>query len=109
VAIDAFPAVFAAGLDLRVAEVLAVSQRPLSAVAFGEPASAAAWKSKPSWGIIASADHTINPAVERFGYERAGITQAVELNSPHLVMQTHPTDVADLIEVAAKASSQTTD
>jgi pimeloyl-ACP methyl ester carboxylesterase len=108
VAIDAFPAVFAAGLDLRVAEVLAVSQRPLSAVAFGEPASAAAWKSKPSWGIIASADHTINPAVERFGYERAGITQAVELDSPHLVMQTHPTDIADLIEVAAKATATAT-
>jgi pimeloyl-ACP methyl ester carboxylesterase len=108
VAIDAFPAVFAAGLDPRQAEVLAVSQRPLSAVAFGEPASAAAWKSKPSWGIISSADHTINPAVERFGYERAGITQAVELDAPHLVMQTHPGDVADLIEVAAKAASSLT-
>ena len=47
--------------------------------------------------------------MERFGYERAGITQAVELDAPHLVMQTHPGDVADLIEVAAKASSQTTD
>jgi pimeloyl-ACP methyl ester carboxylesterase len=105
VVIDAFPAVFAAGLDPRQAEVLAVSQRPLSAVAFGEPASAAAWKSKPSWGIIASADHTINPAVERFGYERAGIAQPVELAAPHLVMQTHPGDVADLIEVAVTATA----
>ena len=47
--------------------------------------------------------------MERFGYERAGITQAVELDAPHLVMQTHPGDVADLIEVAAKATSTITD
>ena len=46
--------------------------------------------------------------MERFGYERAGITQAVELDSPHLVMQTHPTNVADLIEVAAKATATAT-
>jgi pimeloyl-ACP methyl ester carboxylesterase len=104
VTIGAFPAVFAGGLDPRVAEVLAVSQRPLSAVAFGEPASAAAWKTRPSWGIVSSADHTINPDVERFGYERAAMRQVVELDAPHLVMQTHPTEVADLIEAAARTA-----
>ncbi|WP_267469824.1 hypothetical protein [Nocardia amamiensis] len=39
-------------------KVLAVSQRPLSAIAFNEPASAAAWKTKPGWGIVSSADRT---------------------------------------------------
>ncbi|PZE64484.1 alpha/beta fold hydrolase [Curtobacterium sp. MCBD17_021] len=97
VAIDAFPAVFAAGLDHEEAEVLAVSQRPLSAVAFGEPASVAAWKTTPSWGIVASADHTINPDVERFGYERAGFRRVVEIDGPHLVMRTHPAEVAAFI------------
>jgi len=97
VAIEAFPAVFAGGLDLETAEVLAVSQRPLSAVAFGEPASVAAWKSRPSWGIVSSADHTINPDVERFGYQRAGVRRVVELDAPHLVMQTHPAEVAAVI------------
>lgn len=97
VAVDAFPAVFAGGLDLETAKVLAVSQRPLSAVAFGEPASVAAWKTKPSWGIVSSADHTINPDVERFGYQRAGVRRVIEIDGPHLVMQTHPTEVATFI------------
>jgi pimeloyl-ACP methyl ester carboxylesterase len=97
VSIDAFPAVFAGGLDVEKAEVLAVSQRPLSAVAFGEPASVAAWKTRPSWGIVASADHTINPDVERFGYQRAGVRKVIEIDGPHLVMQTHPDEVAAFI------------
>jgi len=97
VAVDAFPAVFAGGLDLETAKVLAVSQRPLSAVAFGEPASVAAWKTKPSWGIVSSADRTINPDVERFGYQRAGVRRVIEIDGPHLVMQTHPTEVAAFI------------
>ncbi|MGW8565221.1 alpha/beta fold hydrolase [Isoptericola sp. NPDC055881] len=97
VRIDAFPSVFAAGVDPRVAEVLAVSQRPLAAAAFGEPASVAAWRTTPAWGIVSAADHTINPDVERFGYERAGLRSVVELDAPHLVMQSHPADVARVI------------
>ncbi|WP_432571254.1 alpha/beta fold hydrolase [Kineococcus sp. SYSU DK005] len=101
VAVDAFPAVFAAGVPEATARVLAVSQRPLAAAAFGEPAAAAAWRTKPSWGIVSSADRTINPDVERFGYERAGARKVVEIDAPHLVMQTHPVDVADVIAAAA--------
>ena len=101
VAVDAFPAVFAAGVPEATAKVLAVSQRPLSAAAFGEPASAAAWRTKPSWGIVSSADRTINPDVERFGYTRAQGREIVEIDAPHLVMQTHPVDVADVIAGAA--------
>jgi pimeloyl-ACP methyl ester carboxylesterase len=99
--VDAFPAVFAGGLDEGVARVLAVSQRPLSAVAFGEPASAAAWKTTPGWGIVASADHTINPDVERFGYQRAGLKRVIEIDGPHLLMQTHAAEVAAFISDAA--------
>jgi pimeloyl-ACP methyl ester carboxylesterase len=100
VAIAAFPEVFAAGVDLTRTQVLAVSQRPLSAAAFSEPATFAAWKTKPAWGIVSSEDHTINPEVERFGYTRAGLRSVVELPAPHLAMQSHPTEVADLIETA---------
>lgn len=100
VEIDAFPAVFAAGVDPTRARVLAVSQRPLSAFAFGEPASAAAWKTKPGWGIVSAADHTINPDVERFGYKRAGLRNVIELDAPHLVMQTHPDEVVAVITAA---------
>ncbi|WP_432544385.1 alpha/beta fold hydrolase [Kineococcus sp. SYSU DK002] len=101
VAVDAFPAVFAAGVPEERARVLAVSQRPLSAFAFGEPASVAAWRTKPSWGIVSAADRTINPEVERFGYTRAGVREIVEVDAPHLVMQTHPREVADVIAAAA--------
>jgi pimeloyl-ACP methyl ester carboxylesterase len=97
-----FPAIFAADVEHDLAEVLAVSQRPLAAQAFGEAAPAAAWKSKPSWGLVSSADHTINPDVERFGYERAGMT-TIEVESSHLVMLAHPKRVADLIREAVQA------
>ncbi|MDR6970566.1 alpha/beta fold hydrolase [Leifsonia shinshuensis] len=102
--IDAFPRIFAAGLDPRVSEVLAVSQRPLAASVFDEEAPAAAWKTKPAWGIVSADDHTINPDVGRFGYQRAGIADVTELKAPHLVMQTNPQDVADVIERAVAGS-----
>jgi pimeloyl-ACP methyl ester carboxylesterase len=101
VKIGAFPAVFAGGIPQGDSEVLAVSQRPLAAAAFGEPASAAAWKTKPGWGIVSRDDHTINPDVERFGYERAGLRKVVELDAPHLVMLAKPAEVVALIEEAA--------
>lgn len=97
VEVDAFPEVFAHGVPLATAEVLAASQRPLAALAFGESAPVAAWKTKPGWGIVSRADHTINPDVERFGYKRAGLRSVVEIDAPHLVMQTHPADVAKVI------------
>ncbi|MDT3330774.1 alpha/beta hydrolase [Microbacterium sp. KSW-18] len=95
--IDAFPEIFAAGVDREVAEVLAVSQRPLAALAFGEPAPVAAWKVKPAWGVVSAADRTINPDVERFGYERAGFRSVIELDAPHLVMRSHPDEVVTVI------------
>ncbi|WP_425837821.1 alpha/beta fold hydrolase [Microbacterium sp. PA5] len=95
--VDAFPDIFAAGVDRDVAEVLAVSQRPLAALAFGEPAPVAAWKTKPGWGIVSSADRTINPDVERFGYQRAGLRGVIEIDAPHLVMRSHPAEVTAVI------------
>lgn len=94
---EAFPDIFAAGVAKEISRVLAVSQRPLSAIAFGEAAPVAAWKTKPAWGIVSSADHTINPEVERFGYQRANVRKVLELDAPHLVMMTHPHEVATFI------------
>ena len=97
VKVDAFPHIFAAGVPDDEARVLAVSQRPLAAAAFTEPASAAAWKTKPGWGSVSKADNTINPDVERFGYKRAELRQVIELDSSHLAMITHPDEVTNLI------------
>ncbi|PPF46632.1 alpha/beta hydrolase [Rathayibacter sp. AY1G1] len=101
VAVSAFPEVLAAGIDPAEAAVLAVGQRPLAALAFGEAAPVAAWRTRPSWGVVAAADRTINPDVERFGYRRAGVRSVVELDAPHLVMRSHPEEVARVIADAA--------
>jgi pimeloyl-ACP methyl ester carboxylesterase len=98
-----FPDIFAADVDPGLAKILAVGQRPLAGVAFTEKASAAAWKTKPAWGSVAINDHTINPDVERFGYQRAGMT-TIEIESSHLVMLSHPKEVADLIRAAVAVS-----
>ncbi|MFE9361104.1 alpha/beta fold hydrolase [Streptomyces olivaceoviridis] len=105
VEIDKFPAIFAADVDPDLAAVLAVSQRPLAAQAFADAAPAAAWKTKPSWGLVSSSDHTINPDVERFGYKRAGMT-TIEVDSSHLVMLAHPQRVVALIEEAIEATAK---
>jgi pimeloyl-ACP methyl ester carboxylesterase len=97
--VEKFPAVFAHDVDQELAAVLAVSQRPLAALAFAEKAPAAAWKTKPAWGIVSSSDRTINPEVERFGYQRAGV-KAVEVDSSHLVMLSHPDRVVELVQEA---------
>ncbi|WP_405878055.1 alpha/beta fold hydrolase [Streptomyces sp. NBC_01384] len=58
----------------------------------------------PSWGLVATADHTINPDAERYGYQRAGM-KTVEVDSSHLVMLAHPERVAQLIEEAVRATA----
>ena len=104
VRIEAFPAVLAAGVDAATATVLAVSQRPLSTLAFGEVATEEAWSSRPSWGLVAVEDRAVNPDVERFGYRRAGVRRTVEVaGAPHLVMHQNPQAVVDLITEALHA------
>lgn len=105
VAIDAFPRLLAEGIAPEAAQVLAVSQRPLSAVAFGEPSSVASWRTTPGWGIVSTRDRAINPEVERFGYERASLRAVTELDAPHLVMLTHPAEVAEVIETAVRETA----
>jgi acetyl esterase/lipase len=71
-----FREIFAADVEQDLARVLAVSQRPLAAAALTEKATSAAWRTKPTWAVVSTADHTINPDVERFGYSRAGVTRS---------------------------------
>jgi pimeloyl-ACP methyl ester carboxylesterase len=97
VAVDSFGDIFAAGVPERDVKILAVSQRPLAAIAFEEAATAAAWKTKPGWGIVSTKDRTINPDVERFGYKRAGLRKVVERESSHLIMLTLPDEVTQFI------------
>jgi pimeloyl-ACP methyl ester carboxylesterase len=102
----AFPEIFAGGVRRELAEVLAVSQRPASAAALGEATSVAAWKTTPSWGIVATQDRTLQPDMERFGYSRAGSRRVLELPSSHLVMLAHVDEVADFITAIAVELSE---
>ncbi|WP_243060320.1 alpha/beta fold hydrolase [Nocardioides sp. SR21] len=104
VAVDRFHDVFAADVDPAVTRTLAVTQRPLSAAAFEEKAGAAAWHTKPAWGIVAGADHTINPEVQRFAYQRANVA-SLEVESSHLVMLSQPEVVFELVKKAVLAVS----
>ncbi|MFE3900407.1 alpha/beta fold hydrolase [Streptomyces sp. NPDC059153] len=101
---EAFPAVFAADVPPAVTEVLAAAQRPLAAAAFEEKAAAAAWKTKPSWALVAGADRAINPEVERFGAERAGATIVELEGASHAVAVSRPEEVAELIRDAVRAT-----
>ncbi|MFD7712379.1 alpha/beta fold hydrolase [Streptomyces sp. NPDC059785] len=102
---EAFPAIFAADLPADVTKVLAVAQRPLAGSSFTETASAAAWKTKPSWALVAGADEAINPEVERFGAKRAGATVVEIEGASHAVALSRPKDVAELIRDAVRATA----
>jgi pimeloyl-ACP methyl ester carboxylesterase len=94
---------FAADLPAKEADFMALSQVMPAAKSFGTPITAAAWRTKPSWGVVAKADRAINPDLERFMTKRAG-TKTIEINSSHVVYMSHPAEVAKLIEQAATAS-----
>jgi pimeloyl-ACP methyl ester carboxylesterase len=97
---EAFPEVVCADAPIEFARFLAASQRPLAASAFNDRATEPAWKTKPCWGIIPTADHTINPDVHRFGFNRAKMPTLEIEGSSHLVIYSHPREVADVIRQA---------
>ena len=100
---DAFPRIFAADVPIETTRFMAQSQRPLSAAAFTEPAGPPAWRSKPTWGIVSGSDTTINPDVERFGYQRAGMTVTEVDGASHAVFLSQPAAVAAVIREAVAA------
>jgi pimeloyl-ACP methyl ester carboxylesterase len=100
----AFHRVFCADLPASTAALMAAEQRPIAAAALTEPSSAPAWKTIPSWYMVASRDHAIPPATERFMAKRAHAT-TVEVKSSHVAMLSHPEATTKLILAAAHAGS----
>jgi pimeloyl-ACP methyl ester carboxylesterase len=98
-----FHEVFAADLPTGTAAVMAASQRPANLLILAEPSGAPAWKTIPSWYMVATNDGTIPPATERFMAHRAGAT-TVEVPSSHVAMMSHPDAVANLIVSAANTA-----
>lgn len=102
-----FAADIGADLPPAQAEFMAHSQMPVAAAAFDAPVKVAAWHDKPSYAIIATADHALNPALARWMYKRSG-ARVTEIKASHLVYISHPGAVANVIERAARSLSENT-
>jgi pimeloyl-ACP methyl ester carboxylesterase len=97
-----YPADFAADLPRAQAEFEAHAQMPTAASVFSAQISDTAWKVKPSWYMVAKSDRIINPDLERMYAARAH-SQTVEIEgASHSVYESHPKEVAALIEQAAQ-------
>lgn len=102
---DKFHDAFAPDLPEGAALAAAATQRPITDIAFGEPAAGApAWKTIPSWFIYGDNDTAIPPAAHAFMAERAHpLATVVVHGASHVVMISHPDAVAKMIEAAATA------
>jgi pimeloyl-ACP methyl ester carboxylesterase len=98
---EQFHQYFAADLPAEEAAFMAQSQVPNLAENFKAVISAAAWKSRPSWMLVAGADRTINPDLERWYAKRANSHMVEVAGASHAVYVSHPKEVAALIEEAA--------
>jgi pimeloyl-ACP methyl ester carboxylesterase len=99
-----FRDIFCADVPEADASFMAHAQRPLVATAFEEPAAAAAWRMKPSWGVFGTADQPIAPQLHRFSFERAGAEVTEVASASHFVMVSQPEIVAGVIREAVQAS-----
>jgi len=100
-----FHAGFAADVSIEKADFMYASQAPIAVKCFVTPISSAAWKTKPSWAIVATEDKSINPAIERTMYKRAGAT-VTEIKGSHALYIAKAKEVADVIEAAAKTAGK---
>ncbi|MBO9198902.1 MULTISPECIES: alpha/beta hydrolase [Niastella] len=95
-----FHAGFAADVSKEEADFMSASQVPIFAACFGAPVTNASWKTKPSYGIVATEDKALNPAIERTMYKRAN-AKITEIKGSHVVFISQPNAVASVIIDAA--------
>jgi pimeloyl-ACP methyl ester carboxylesterase len=100
-----FHDVFCADLPDADGAFMANSQRPVSATAFDDPATAAAWRTKPSWAVFGTADRPVAPELHRFSYGRASSTVTEVEDAAHFIMLSQPDIVAGVIRDAVMASA----
>ena len=100
---DDFVQYFAADVDPATAKVMYAVQQPLAMSAFGEAMGVPAWKTLPSWYLVATNDQALPPEAERMFASRMGAA-TVEIAASHVAMVSRPGDVAQLIKTAAEAA-----
>ena len=81
-------------------------QQPIAMAIFDEVMGEPAWKTLPSWYLVATDDQALPPDAERMFATRMGAA-TVEIPASHVAMVSHPAAVAQLIETAAEAVSAT--
>ena len=92
---------FAGDVDRRQARAMWAVQQPLAGSAFADVMATPAWKSLPSWYLVAKDDEALPAAAERQFAARMGAT-TIEVSASHVAMVSHPAEVAGLIEQAAE-------
>jgi pimeloyl-ACP methyl ester carboxylesterase len=101
--LDGFHESFCADIPAADAAFYAISQRPLAGVALTEAAGTPAWRDKPAWAVLPTADRCIDPGVHHFSYERMN-AQITEIEgASHVVMISHPKKVAEVVMTAARS------
>src|SRR5277367_3677144 len=100
---DDFVSHFAADVDPVQAKVMFAVQQPLATSTLGDVMGVPAWKSLPSWYMVATNDEAIPPDAERQFAKRMGAT-TVEVASSHVAMVSHPDEVVALTKQAALAT-----
>jgi pimeloyl-ACP methyl ester carboxylesterase len=99
---DPFREIFAADLPAEETALLAAAQRPLAAAAFTDASGPPAWKTIPSWALVATKDNTIGTENVRFMAKRAAPSRTVDVDAAHAVLLSQPQAVVDLIEKAVR-------
>lgn len=97
--------VFAGDLTAKEQDVVFAVQQPASPKLFGDVGVNAAWKTKPTWYIVADDDRAISPDLEKMMAKRAGSKTTI-LKTSHVPMLSKPTDVLAVILEAAKSVSK---
>ena len=93
---------FAADLPAEQAAIMAATQRPVAELAFSEPSGVPAWKTLPSWAVVATGDKAAGSDVIRSMAKRAGAT-ITEVQGSHVIMISQPQAVTDVILTAVDA------
>lgn len=102
---ELFKAGFAGDTDDADAAFLRDSQVPINMAVFGTRLTQAAWRTKPSWAVVATLDRAIDPRLLRAQAKRIG-AEITEVEASHVPFLTRPRVVADVIDAAARAASQ---
>jgi pimeloyl-ACP methyl ester carboxylesterase len=102
---DGFHESFCADIPADDAAFYAISQRPLAGVALSESAPTPAWRTRPVWAVLPTADRCIDPGVHRFSYDRMGAKVTEIEGSSHVAMVSHPREVAEVVMAAVEATA----